>query len=277
MPGLYQAFGLGLCGRFRHGSAALCGWWAVAKAESYIRSSDFRGKRRGISSFAVTVSDASRRCERSETLGRIRPLGIEVTVENERIVQPRVAGPSRQSLRTTPEIQPSDQSSELLQITAYARGGVAVVVLVGELDVATAPKLARYFETGAGRRRSRAVVDVSNLTFCDCSGLTALLRAARHCVEAGGWLRLSGASAMLTKTLRVTHLGRALACYPDVDSAFADSVGQTCDARTGRPGRSSRTRTRSLEPAAQRELSVPAQGTRARVGAVTSPVRSSGN
>ncbi len=195
-------------------------------------------------------------------------------MENERIVQSRVAGPSRQSLRSTSEIQPSDQSPEMLHITGYVRDGVAVVVLAGELDLATAPMLARYVDTPAVRRRSRVVVDVSGLTFCDCAGLTALLRASRHCVEKGGWLRLSGPSAMLARTLRITRLGQALACYPSMEAACAAPAAHACDNRAARPGRP-RGRARSLEPAGQRDLAVPAPAARTRV--TVPPAHSSGS
>ena len=161
-------------------------------------------------------------------------------MENERAAHPRTAKPSRQTWCPAAQIQ----SPEMLHVTGYDLGSVAVVVLVGELDVATAPKLSRYFAALAARRCSHIVVDATQLGFCDCAGLSVLLRAHRRCVEEGGWLRLSTPTPMFAKILRITKLTRALVSYPSIEAACADLPEQPHDVRARRPTRS-RSRSRS--------------------------------
>jgi anti-sigma B factor antagonist len=61
-----------------------------------------------------------------------------------------------------------------------ADGGPAVVSVAGELDIASAPALARAFE-GLERSGTRGVaVDLSELTFIDSSGISALATAVRE-------------------------------------------------------------------------------------------------
>lgn len=163
-------------------------------------------------------------------------------MENERAAHPRTAGSNSQIWCPTGEIQPP----EMLHVTGYDLGPVAVVVLTGELDVATAPKLSRYFAALAARRRSFIVVDATRLAFCDCAGLSVLLRAHRKCVEEGGWLRLSAPTPMFAKVLRITKLTRTLVGYPSIEAACADLPEQSHDVRVHRPTRS-RSRARSLE------------------------------
>jgi anti-sigma B factor antagonist len=114
---------------------------------------------------------------------------------------------------------PDPASPEQLVVTEYEQGGVAVLVLGGELDVASAPQLARHLEALLDERRSEIVIDVARLEFCDCAGLGVLVHAHRRCVENGGWLRLSAPTPRLSRTLRITRLAQVLVCYPDVESA----------------------------------------------------------
>ncbi|AUG75367.1 hypothetical protein CFP65_0400 [Kitasatospora sp. MMS16-BH015] len=85
-----------------------------------------------------------------------------------------------------------------------------VITLVGELDMATKARLldtvGRCLETGA----STIVVDLSSLTFCDVSGLNALLAASRSTVAAGGSLRLVNPSRSVTRLINLTGTGGVL-------------------------------------------------------------------
>jgi anti-anti-sigma factor len=110
-----------------------------------------------------------------------------------------------------------------LTVVRERDGDVAVVRAGGELDLATAPQLARAISLAADGRRPRVLVDLSALAFCDSAGLRALLGAARE-VEAragrlvvavepdgavGRLLELAG----LTEFLRVRPPGEARAAF----------------------------------------------------------------
>ncbi|MFJ7270435.1 STAS domain-containing protein [Streptomyces sp. NPDC099050] len=77
---------------------------------------------------------------------------------------------------------------------------------VGEIDMDTAPAL-RIALSGALTHASPArpvVVDCSRLTFCDSTGLNALLNA-RHSAQATGTvIRLAAPSDQLTRLLEMT-------------------------------------------------------------------------
>jgi anti-sigma B factor antagonist len=109
-----------------------------------------------------------------------------------------------------------------LRITGYDHENGAVVAAAGELDVASGPLLADHLAELAARLRARVVLDLAHLDFCDCAGLSVLLRAHRRFAEDGGWLRLTAPRPTIRKTLRITGLARVLTCYPSIASAFHD-------------------------------------------------------
>jgi anti-sigma B factor antagonist len=55
----------------------------------------------------------------------------------------------------------------------------AVVVLQGEVDLATAPDLTRCLDDALAKARPSVIVDFSQVSFCDSSGLHAIQEASR--------------------------------------------------------------------------------------------------
>jgi stage II sporulation protein AA (anti-sigma F factor antagonist) len=86
----------------------------------------------------------------------------------------------------------------------------SVVVLRGELDMATAPAVA---VTVASRLRAgcrHLTIDLSDVTFLDSQGLNALVKANVELAAAGGELRLRSPSKAARATLRLSGLDRLL-------------------------------------------------------------------
>lgn len=69
------------------------------------------------------------------------------------------------------------QQTALLRVQTRWQARTATLVLVGELDYATAPLLAGRLTTALARRPERVILDLAALTFIDCSGLTPIIRA----------------------------------------------------------------------------------------------------
>jgi len=130
---------------------------------------------------------------------------------------PYSAGPSAGSRHSRTVLQPA---AELLRITGHDHEDGTVVAVAGELDLASGPHLAEHLSELASSARARVVLDLAHLDFCDCSGLSVLLRAHHRFALDGGWLRLSAPSPTIHKTLRLTGLARILVCYPSIAAAF---------------------------------------------------------
>jgi len=90
----------------------------------------------------------------------------------------------------------------------------ALITLVGEIDLESAPlvrtSLARCLSDGI-----RTIdVDLTPVTFCDCSGLNAFLDAAQETAQAGGTLRLHHPPPTLDRILDLSGCGFLLLGTP---------------------------------------------------------------
>ncbi|MFJ3926285.1 STAS domain-containing protein [Streptomyces sp. NPDC090022] len=87
-------------------------------------------------------------------------------------------------------------------------GGAVAVRPVGEIDVATAPALRRALTDAlalvGASGADRIVADCSQVTFCDSSGLDALLGARLDAVEADAAIHLANPAPQLRRLLQMT-------------------------------------------------------------------------
>ena len=103
-----------------------------------------------------------------------------------------------------------------LRIQETTRNDVVVVVVSGELDLATAPDLCMRLTRNRG---ARFVVDLSRVGFCDSSGLTALLGETREGRIAGGRCVLVAPQAgQVRRLFDLTGMGEVLEVVDDVNA-----------------------------------------------------------
>jgi anti-sigma B factor antagonist len=91
-------------------------------------------------------------------------------------------------------------------------GPVPVIRVRGELDLSTAGRLCRTVEAVArARRGTRVLLDLSELAFCDSTGLRALVGAVREVEINGGRAALVvPPDGMLARLLEMSGLGEFL-------------------------------------------------------------------
>ncbi len=105
----------------------------------------------------------------------------------------------------------SGTSAPLRVRVARERGGATVVVVAGELDLATAGGLRTRLATLAqGDPPARVVLDLAGLDFVDASGISVLLAAQRALSDRGSALVLRSPSRMVRKVLRLLDLDEVL-------------------------------------------------------------------
>ena len=85
------------------------------------------------------------------------------------------------------------------------------MTLDGELDIATAPQFRRAVGALLGTGCRHLVVDLTDTTFLDSSGLGALVWAAHRLRAAGGELTATNPHERVAQTLRITGVDRLLA------------------------------------------------------------------
>lgn len=94
---------------------------------------------------------------------------------------------------------------------AVTRSGDARVSLGGELDHATAPQVRDAVAACMAQRPRSLCLDLSGVSFCDCSGLNVLLEARVAAILARAELVVEGIGAQLERLLSLTGAGDILA------------------------------------------------------------------
>jgi anti-anti-sigma factor len=99
--------------------------------------------------------------------------------------------------------------------------GTAVVSVQGEVDLVSSDQLRRVLDD-ALQETPRVTLDLTELTFIDSSGLSALVDAHRKARDAGGTLTLRHPTPMLRRLLDITRLETLLVIEPEEQSASDD-------------------------------------------------------
>ena len=98
-------------------------------------------------------------------------------------------------------------------------GEVAVLRCTGRLNMSAAPGLRIAVDEIVGQGTSRIVIDLSDTSFVDSSGLGALVGGLKSARQAGGDLRIAGAPEQVRTVLALTNLDRVLTPHRTVADA----------------------------------------------------------
>lgn len=115
---------------------------------------------------------------------------------------------------------------EVVAETRVARD-LALVVLVGEVDIAKAEAVIRALEEAATPDAVRRLCcDLSGVTFLDSSGIGALVSARRTCEDRGIEMVLVGASGSVRRVLALTCVDTLFRQFATVgEFRAADNLG----------------------------------------------------
>jgi anti-sigma B factor antagonist len=94
-----------------------------------------------------------------------------------------------------------------------------VLRLDGELDIETEADFIRTCYDLLEGGQTNIIVDTSRLSFCDCSGLGAMILTQRQAERRGGYLRLIGVHGPLARLLTLGELVDTFPPYADLRQA----------------------------------------------------------
>jgi anti-sigma B factor antagonist len=97
----------------------------------------------------------------------------------------------------------STGATDALTWGIYSDGHLLVATLDGELDLASGPGVAQQLDPLAQAGR-HLILDLGALDFCDCTGLTLILRWQRRAAAAGGVLHLVAPSPRFRRLMTLT-------------------------------------------------------------------------
>ncbi len=109
-----------------------------------------------------------------------------------------------------------------LRVSSYVEGGHAVLRVAGQLDLQSVPALRTALVELVDGAHPQVIVDLTELTFIDSTGLGVLAAATRRAQANGARLCVSGAQERVSALIRRTGLERYLPLYADVDTAIRE-------------------------------------------------------
>jgi anti-anti-sigma factor len=115
--------------------------------------------------------------------------------------------------------------SASLGVSVRGVDGYVEVVLIGELDVLTAPMLRAQLDALIVDGHRQVRVNASGLTFLDAAGVGSLVEAQQQLRALSGDLRLQNVHGLPLRTLTICHLVTALTGGAEA-SPSEDAVGR---------------------------------------------------
>ena len=115
----------------------------------------------------------------------------------------------------------AEQPDGLSVVVTTVHAGIRVVTAAGEIDHHTGDTLGQALDA-THTPRPRVVVDLGQVTFMDSSGINILLAARSSLSEAGGWLRLAGASDSVMRTLQIVGVDALIDCRETLRQALGN-------------------------------------------------------
>ena len=116
-------------------------------------------------------------------------------------------------------------SSSLFDASIELRGTTAIVHASGEVDIASAPALAARFDQAIANGPRELIVDLSQVTMLDSSGLGVLIQLLKELEsgEAKTALRLVVAEPHVVKIFSITGLDGVFSIFASLDEAIGTS------------------------------------------------------
>ncbi|MFZ3471458.1 STAS domain-containing protein [Streptomyces sp. 2.9] len=119
-----------------------------------------------------------------------------------------------------------DVGGDTLRVSVAKSGGRTTVALAGELDLYTGPRLRDALDAVIASGAHRIEVDLRNLTFCDCFGLSILLAARLDALRVGCAFGIVGPLAQTVRRLfQLGGVSRVLPVHPSTPGPAAQTGG----------------------------------------------------
>lgn len=122
---------------------------------------------------------------------------------------------------TAPREGVDTKMGEAFEVVTDNGDGYVLVSVVGELDVATAPRLRNQLSKTLDDGRPTLVMDLTGVTFVDSTALGVLIEASKLCGANGGTMRIAVSEPRILKVFEITGLTELFDIRPNRLEAIA--------------------------------------------------------
>jgi anti-anti-sigma factor len=117
-------------------------------------------------------------------------------------------------------------ANQKLDISVYREANETIVLLTGEIDLHTAPRLSAAVDDALTEDPVRVVLDMRGVTFCDSRGLGTLVILARAAARARAVLVLANLGDFLKRLLAVSGIGEHFVIREPAADPVAEPVAE---------------------------------------------------
>ncbi|MGZ4985579.1 MAG: STAS domain-containing protein [Chthoniobacterales bacterium] len=96
-----------------------------------------------------------------------------------------------------------------------------VLPLDGEIDLHVSPRIAASLSQMIATKPKQLVVDLSQVSYIDSSGLAVLIEGMQNVAAYGGKFSLAGLQEGVRPIFEIARLDQVFQIYPTVDAALA--------------------------------------------------------
>ena len=115
---------------------------------------------------------------------------------------------------------PTEIDHDLGGFSVRNQGRYTIATISDEIDIASAPGLRERLMGLLRPHASQIVIDLSEVSFCEASGLAVLVGASRRAALLGGVLRLAAPTPLMSTVLRLTGLDSRFEIFAAVPEAI---------------------------------------------------------
>jgi anti-sigma B factor antagonist len=112
-----------------------------------------------------------------------------------------------------------------LQVDRTRSDGYDVLVVEGELDISTAPRMIAALNEALAEMEFPLLVDLSRVVFMDSTGLALLMNARRRAVRLGHGFAIFCPSGPIARVFEIADMVDRLRVCPDRESARLAATG----------------------------------------------------
>jgi anti-sigma B factor antagonist len=108
-----------------------------------------------------------------------------------------------------------------MQITVRTEENIPIVSIVGDIDLASSPKLREFLKPKSAQKTPRLLLDFTGVNYIDSSGLATLIEYFQAVQGFGGKLALAALSPRVKNVFEIVRLEQIFSLHPDIPSALA--------------------------------------------------------
>ncbi|HEC69835.1 MAG TPA: anti-sigma factor antagonist [Candidatus Omnitrophica bacterium] len=107
-----------------------------------------------------------------------------------------------------------------MKIREEKQGEVLIYALEGEVNINTSPELRKAFDKIIREGQKKVIVDFSEISYIDSSGLATLIEMYQRLKKNGGRLRLCAMGEKVRSVFEITKLVKLFEIFPNLTEAL---------------------------------------------------------